>query len=264
MSYGENIKIFVRAIKISKDKVKSNFIQENRNGWLLPLLIISLPVQWQVIGYSLPHKSEPLNSATEPPETPARAGKRDANLPKPVHQGLTGRAALRGQTGKSSGSCTAAGARRHSGRRRHVKSSRVADAPTAHLQLPRPFSPGVEEAASPGPVLRSASEPRSSQNPPGPPRSDGARPRTQTHAPRAARTRLRERPRPAPPRPWRGRARGAPLPEDRGPRTRRQRAASGAPARSPRPRCRAGGPAVLGCAAFTERRTASKCGGLRN
>ncbi|XP_041593910.1 basic proline-rich protein-like [Vulpes lagopus] len=101
-------------------------------------------------------------------------------------------------------------------------------APTAHLQLPRPFSPGVEEAASPGSVPRSASEPRSSQNPPGPPRSDRARPRTQTHAPRAARTRLRERlrpapPRPAPPRPWRGQARGAPPLEDRGPRTGRPR-----------------------------------------
>lgn len=44
-----------------------------------------------VINYSLSQNSESLKSATEPPENPARAEKRGANLPKPLHEGLIGK-----------------------------------------------------------------------------------------------------------------------------------------------------------------------------
>lgn len=44
-----------------------------------------------VINYSLPQNAESLKSATEPPENPVRAEKRGANLPKPAHNGLTGK-----------------------------------------------------------------------------------------------------------------------------------------------------------------------------
>lgn len=54
-----------------------------------------------VINYSLCQNSESLKLATEPPENPARAEKRGANLPKPVRKVLLGKAALQGQTGKS-------------------------------------------------------------------------------------------------------------------------------------------------------------------
>lgn len=54
-----------------------------------------------VINYSLSQNSESLKLATEPPENPARAEKRGANLPKPVQKVLLGKAALQGQTGKS-------------------------------------------------------------------------------------------------------------------------------------------------------------------
>lgn len=56
-----------------------------------------------VINYSLSQNSESLKKATEPPENPAPAEKRGANLPKPVHNGLIGKEPCKDRLGSPGG-----------------------------------------------------------------------------------------------------------------------------------------------------------------